>query len=89
MSEKMLKHTSIIIKESASVSVDGVENVIGFDESYVSLATAVGKIIVEGREMKIECLSKESGETLISGKISGVFYAEEKSPKNFLAKIFK
>ncbi len=89
MTEKVLKHTSLVIKERASVSVDGVENVLGFDESYVALATVAGKIIVEGEGLKIENLSKNSGEILISGKISGVLYSEEKSPKSFLARIFK
>ena len=89
MSEKLLKHTSIVIKERASASVDGVESVIGFDESCVALESVVGKIIVEGQGLKIENLSKESGEVFISGRISGVFYEEEKSPKGFLARIFK
>ena len=49
-----------------------------------------GKIIIEGQGLKIENLSKDNGEILISGRISGVLYEEAKSsPKGFLARIFK
>lgn len=89
MSEKSLKHSSILIKERKDVSVDGVENVIGFDEFYVSLSTVAGKIVIEGQGLKIESLCKDTGEILISGKISGVFYTEEKTAKNLFARIFK
>ena len=89
MSEKILKHTSLIIKERANVSVDGVENVLGFDESYIARATVAGKIIIEGHGLRIENLTKDTGEIMVSGKISGVFYSEEKGPKGFIARIFK
>ncbi len=89
MTEKLLKHTSLVIKERTNVSVDGVENVLAFDESYVALGTVAGKIIVEGQGLKIENLTKDTGEIIITGKITGVFYSEEKSPKGFLARIFK
>ncbi len=89
MSEKVLKHTSLLIKERSSVEVDGVESVLGFDESYVAFDTVAGKIIVEGQGLKIENLSKERGEILISGKINGVFYEEKKSRDGLLARIFK
>lgn len=90
MAEKVLKHSSLVIKERSSVTVDGVENVLGFDESYVALSSVAGKIIIEGQGLKIENLSKENGEILISGRISGVLYEEAKSsPKGFLARIFK
>ena len=89
MAEKILKHTSILIIERSSVTVDGVESVLGFDESYVALDTVAGKITVEGQGLKIENLSKESGEILITGRVNGVFYEEEKSPKGFFARIFK
>ncbi|MBE6534937.1 MAG: hypothetical protein E7678_08265 [Ruminococcaceae bacterium] len=89
MSEKLLKHTSILIKERKIASLDGVENVIGFDESYIALETVAGKIVIEGQELKIQNLSKDTGEIEISGRVLGVFYSEEKSPKNLLARIFK
>ena len=89
MQEKTLKHTSLCIRERTSVTIDGVENVLGFDESYVSLMTVVGKIAIEGQGLKIESLSKENGEISVVGKIDGVFYTEEKGAKGVLARIFK
>ena len=89
MQEKTLKHTSLCVRERKNVTIDGVENVLGFDESYVSLMTVAGRIVVEGQGLKIESLSKENGEISIIGKIDGVLYAEEKGAKGILARIFK
>ena len=38
---------------------------------------------------EVEKPSPKSGEILITGRVNGVFYEEEKSPKGFLARIFK
>ena len=89
MSEKLLKHTTLIIKERTCAKIDGVENVLGFDESYVSLMTVAGKIIFEGQDLKIESLTKDNGEIVICGKISGALYEEQKSAKGILSRIFK
>ena len=89
MAEKLLKHTTLIIKEKSNVKIDGVENVLSFDESYVSLMTVSGKIIIEGENLKIESLTKDNGEILICGKISGALYEEQKAAKGVLSRIFK
>ena len=67
--------------------MNGVINIIGFDSEYVSLETDSGRVGVEGSELKIESLEKGSGEILVSGKISGVFYSEKKA-KSALSKWF-
>ena len=89
MQDSALKHTNLIIKEKKSLTIDGVENVLGFDESYVTLATVAGKINVEGEELKIQSLSGENGEIHIVGKILGVYYTGAPKSKGFLSRFFK
>lgn len=63
------------------LKLSGVKTVLAFDEEYVSLDTELGRINIEGKELKIESLSKESSDIEIIGNITGVFnLGEKKSP---------
>ncbi len=88
MSKEEIRHTNLNVKERNSLTLNGVCNVIGFDEGYVTLATSDGKIIIEGEGLKIESLSKDGGVINISGKIRGVFYSEKRTLKSPFSKIF-
>lgn len=88
MQENCLKHTNLIIKEKKDLFIDGVENVEGFDENYVTLSTVAGKINVEGEDLKIEGLSSDKGEIHVSGKIMGVYYSQAQKGRGLFSKIF-
>lgn len=71
-----------------SFSMIGVEDIRGFDEGYVSLDTASGRISVEGSDLKIESLTKDDGCIFIKGNVSGVFISSEEKKRGFFAKFF-
>ena len=77
------------ITNREKILVSGVMNVECFGEEYLTLNTTQGQLTIEGENLKIESLTKENGEILITGKICGLFYREERSEKGFLRKIFK
>ena len=81
-------HTFVNIKEGKCIVLDGIMNVLRFDERGVSLLSSVGRIEIEGEGLKIESLTKDDGEILVTGKIEGVFYSKEKSSESFLKRIF-
>lgn len=80
---------TINILNRKSVKVDGVECVNGFDENYVSLSTKLGKLVIEGHNLKIENLSKENENIYVSGTIDNVFYVDSKEKSGILKNIFK
>ena len=71
----------ITVTDRKSVEIDGVSSVREFDENGVLLETPLGKISVEGRELKIENFEKATGKILITGSIIGVFYLEKSEKK--------
>ena len=81
-----LNKITVVIGQS--FSMEGVKDIRGFDEEYVSLDTACGRISVEGSELKIESLTKDSGSVFISGKISGVFIANEEKKRGIFGRFF-
>ena len=78
------------VTDRHTLTLNGVKNVESFDEEFVSLATEGGRVSIEGNELKIESLSKDGGNILIVGRISGVYYSDE-APKGrgFLGRMFK
>ena len=81
------KHT-LTLSEMKELRTNGVKNVVGFDEGSVLLETDLGRLTVEGSDLKIESLSKENGEIVIVGNVSGIFYSGDKSNKGFFGKLF-
>lgn len=71
----------IVVTDRKSTVLDGVENVLSFDEGYILLATSLGELTVEGEGLKIENLSKESGEITVSGRICALYYKDKNMKK--------
>jgi sporulation protein YabP len=69
----MQENQRITVSDRKSVEVDNISSVRAFDEDGVLLESPLGKISVEGRELKIENFEKATGRILISGSIIGVF----------------
>lgn len=88
MSENTNKNV-LVISERKSVSMNGVNNVLGFDDGYVTLDTGLGRVSIEGKDLKIESLTKENGEIFISGVIGGVYFSEPKDSGTIFKRMFK
>jgi sporulation protein YabP len=77
----MQSSQQICVSDRNKVEIDSVSAVRSFDEDGVLLESSLGKISVEGRELKIENFEKATGKIQISGNISGVFYLEKNVKK--------
>ena len=88
MAKEEIKHKNLNVRERNNLSLDGVCNIVGFDETLVSLATSEGKIIIEGENLKIESLTRELGEIDISGKIISITYSDNLFGKSRFGKLF-
>ncbi len=60
------------------LTTDGVIDVLSFDEGLVSLSTSLGLLLVEGEEMRVKKMDMESGVVSLEGKISAVYYTDER-----------
>lgn len=78
MEEIRSQKQTLTLTDRKSLCVNCVKNVVGFDGGYVSLCTELGKIVIEGEDLRIEGLSREDGTVHISGSVDAVYYAEEK-----------
>ena len=88
--EKKLEH-QLFLKGRAQMRIEGVEEVMGFDDVSVRLKSSEGEMYIEGNDMKIDTLDTEKGVVALSGRINGVYYANDtgKEKKGFLSGLFR
>lgn len=79
---------NIILENRGRLSISGVEEVGGFDESIVQMKTALGALTVHGSGLRIETLSVDSGDLLVTGNISELSYADVPVRRGFWASLF-
>ena len=77
--EEKQKPSTITLQNRTTLSLDGVSDVLSFDESAVLLQTTLGTLSVEGEGLHILSLALESGIVSMSGKINALFYTERGS----------
>lgn len=74
------KH-SISMLSREKLDVEGVIDVLDFDSSCVNIKTTMGVLSVEGSDLRIVSLSKDTGKIYIEGSVDSLFYygaSEEK-----------
>ena len=79
---------NIILENRSRLSVSGVEEVSGFDESIVQMQTELGALTVHGSKLRVETLSVDSGDLLVVGDISDLSYADVPARRGFWARLF-
>ena len=76
----------ITLTQKKEISVTGVDGVLAFSESKITLSLkGGGKLCVAGNGLKIAGFSKENGVFTATGSIAGVSYGG----KSFAAKLFR
>ena len=76
--EEMNGH-GLCLKEREKLRVTGVTEVVSFTDGAVVLNTALGTLIVQGQNLKLELLSLEGGQTEVTGHVSALVYEEPRS----------
>ncbi len=67
------------------LKLNGVDEVVSFDDTLVVLLTPFGTLHIEGEGLHVTQLDLEKGIVILDGTITGIFYtkAKEKSGKGF------
>ena len=83
------KHT-VSLRDRKDMRIDGVTEVVSFDDLSVMLKTQCGDMVIEGKDLKIAVLEIDAGIVVLSGTVSGVYYYEPqtKEKRSFVKKLF-
>ena len=87
--EKPKMEQKLVLEDRTRFSVDLVENVENFTEEEILLKTAQGGLLVQGKNLKMEDLSIESGNILLTGKIDKIEFSDIKEKRSFFKDLFR
>ena len=79
---------SLTIGGRERMSLSGVEDVSGFDESLVVLMTSLGELTVRGEGLHIEKIDLDAGQLELRGKICELGYDEPARGGSLLSRLF-
>lgn len=65
-----------VLRNRERLALDGVSEVLSFDDASVVLRTLLGTLTVEGEGLRVTKLLLDCGEVNIEGKISALVYDE-------------
>lgn len=68
----------ITSSQREGIQIDGVTDVVSFDERGVALETTVGNMAIEGEELHVRVLNIADGRVEIDGHINGIYYYESR-----------
>ena len=78
MAEESMPH-KLQLNERKTLTMSGVAEVVSFDDSTVVLRTALGTLMVQGRELRLKTLSLEGGQVAVEGSIAALVYEEPRA----------
>ena len=70
------------------LALTGVRDVESFNEEEIVLKTAKWSLTVRGAEMKMERMSVDSGDVVVTGRIDAVSYEDAPERTGFFARFF-
>lgn len=60
-----------------AITVQGVKDVISFDEENVLLVTVCGQLALEGTGLRVKVLNTKDGVVEVTGKLNGLLYYDD------------
>jgi sporulation protein YabP len=81
---------NVIIEGRRRISVSGVDDVESFDEGEIVMGTSQGVLVLQGKELRIEKLSLDSGDVSVEGVIDRLEYEDDvHTSGGFFSRLFK
>ena len=76
----------LTLNRREQLSVSGVDEIIGFDESTVVLHTELGTLYVHGEGLQLKELSVDSGQTAVLGQIHALVYEQPRARRGLFGR---
>jgi sporulation protein YabP len=87
------KRSFLTLENRSKMTLDGVTEIVSFNDEQIMLKTVLGNMDIRGEELKMNKLDVQNGDVMISGKISYVVYTtEEKKQRKqngIIARLFR
>ena len=90
MNEKDIqKKHNLTLKGRKELNIDGVKEVISYNENKIFLQTNMGGLELKGSDLNIQQLNLDNSSINITGHIDLIQYTKGKTETNFIKRLFK
>lgn len=87
MAQEQLPH-SLQLQDRRKLTLNGVSEVVSFEDNAVVLQTDLGTLIVQGQQLQLKNLSLEGGQVWVEGTISALVYEEPRQKGGWWQRLF-
>ncbi len=82
------KEQLLSLENREKLSLTGVSDVSGFDESLIALVTGLGPLTVRGEQLHIDRIDLNAGQLEVRGKIRELSYEESAHEGGLWSRLF-
>lgn len=86
--DRMALPHKLTLSERKKLTMNGVTEVVSFEEDAVILKTALGTLVIQGRDLQLKTLSLDGGQVDVEGTVSALIYEEPKRSGGALRRLF-
>ena len=83
MAEQFTLPHKLTLQQRENLTMNGVTEVVSFDESAVVLHTELGTLTVQGNNLQLKTLSLDGGQVAVDGHICALVYEEPRQSGGF------
>ncbi len=83
--EQMALPQKLTLEGRRKLTMNGVSEVVAFDETLVVLQTGLGQLHIQGREMKLKNLA--GGQVAVEGHMEALSFEEPKERRSWLGRL--
>ena len=66
----------MVMEGRSKLTLTGAKEVLRFDEERAELSTGLGNLTIEGTNLKLKCLSLDTGTVVVEGELRSFSYEE-------------
>lgn len=77
----------LVLNERGTLTMTGVTEVVSFDELAVVVKTALGTLVIQGKELQLKQLSPDGGQVSVEGNVSALIYEEPRKSGGWLRRL--
>jgi sporulation protein YabP len=78
----------VTLNQREALTVSGVSEVLGVEETAVQLNTSMGCLWVYGQQLRLKNLNPEGGQLSLSGTVTALVYEQPKQKGGWLSRLF-
>ena len=80
MTQEQMPH-KLQLNERKNLTMNGVTEVVSFEDTSVVLRTSLGMLTVQGQGLQLKTLSLDGGQVAVDGQVSALIYEEPRQAR--------